>query len=361
MKKILFLLFISITAVAQTNWYLGNTDTLNYTPTDTIYRTGPVAISHGFKTTYNNKLLVTDKYNTVNNRAAYFSLNEPASEDIGLATIDTAESHNSLVASHYLNFESGKTFTDVHTSTAEFSLVRGMNDTLGFADGGHLNKTAVVKLSGRFEDNQRAYSNTDFDLINLRFFTSSTPGQLASITNFYGIRLEPFRGVNAGMITNGWGVSIEPTFLKNHFGGMVGIGTKTVTNPLTINAAANPIKATGVLSSNTDNFQLTIDDSGVFHKKLIKEDFADFATNTSSISLTDTVKLYIHKGADVVYSLPPASSRSGKIWKIVNLGTGTITFNIGYKEGNEIRTTLSNNAGDYTLELFSDGVDYIKL
>ncbi len=359
--KVIGLCIWSTSLLAQSAWLVvDSTATYSTNATDSIHRSGPVAISHAFTSPYSNKLLVTDKYSTINSRGVYLSTNEPFSGDIGLAQ-NIAESHNVIVANHYANFKSGINFTDVHTSTAEFNFIRGSNDNFGFDDGGSMNRAAVIKVAGNFLKNGKAYHNNDFDLINMRFFTSDSTDNLASISNFYALRLEDLRGINPDIIDNGWGIYIKPSILKNHFGGMVGIGTLSVTNALTVAAIADPIRVTGLQSSSTDTKLLSIDDAGVVHTAGTQQLNGNFVSVLGDTTLCDAYFFYLHKGPDALYTLPAASSRAGKTWKIVNIGTGTITFSQAFFEGNDLRNSLNNKSGNYAIELFSDGNSYISV
>lgn len=362
MKRLIFIMLISQFCLAQNNWKVVN-DPISYNSnaTDSVWRSGPVAISHSFISPFNNRLLVTEKYGSANSRAFYASLNEPGSGDIGLGTSESNESHNVMAVNHYANFQSEKTFSDVHTSTAEFNFFRGTRDLFGFDDGGHLNKAAVLKVAGNFGKNNKSYSNTEFDLINLRFFTSDSVANPATISNFYALRMEDFRGINTGMIDKGWGIFIKPTILNNYFGGKVGIGTQAVSHPLTIVAAGDPVKFVGLQNSTSDNQMISIDNDGVLHKKDTQQMNENFIIITGDVTLTENYFLYIHQGPEATYTLPAANTRTGKTWKIVNTGSGSIIFTLAYLEGSELRNTLLNKPGNYSIELFSDGTKYIAI
>lgn len=364
---IVMFVFSHVLMFGQSNWKKDSTVIFNNEDSSKVYRFGGVAISHAFISPYQNKLLVTDKYSPNDNRGLYVSLNEPridlASPDsttVGLAE-GVGESHNVFVANNYANFKTGTYFSDVHNSTAELNFVRGSKDILGFRDGGHLVKSSVLKVSGTFSNNQRAYKNTDFDLINLRFFTDPLSNNLAIIDNFYGLRLEDFRGVNASIIQKGWGVFIKPSILNNFFAGKVGIGTQDVTHKLTIEAVSDPLKITGLASQVAPDKVLTVNSAGEVYKSNLADQVHPFVISTSDLSLLDEVEIYIHKGPDAVYTLPAASTRTGKVWKISNVGTGTITLNIGFYDGDELRTTILNKAGANNFNIFSDGTDYISI
>lgn len=363
MKHILILLIcISFVATGQSTFYKDSTTTLSSLPSDTVYRTGSVAISHAFQSPFQNKLMVTSIYDSTNSRGAYFSLNEPYDSDsasVGLAT-KSLQSHNTLVANNYANFKDGMTFTDVHNSTVEFNYFRGISDAVGFRDGGDLAKAAVAKLAGNFNNNGRDYKTTDFDILNMRFFTGTDPNNTAEITNFYALRFEDFRGVNTDMITNAWGVFIKPTILNNYFGGKVGIGSTDVSHPLTVNASTDPVKIVG-LQSDAQHSLVSINADGVLKKQTMQDAHSSFLKTSLSTTLSDDYYLYIHEGGDVTYTLPLAGSRTGKTWKIVNIGTGSITLTQPFMEGDQARNTISNKAGAYSYELFSDGTQYIAI
>lgn len=350
-------------ANGQSTFYKDSTFVISTLPVDSVYRVGPVAISHIFPSAYQNRLLVTGVYDSTNNsRAAYFSLNEPVSSDttsVGLAT-QILESHNVLVANNYANFKDGMTFTDVHNSTVEFNYFRGTNDGLGFRDGGDIAKAAVMKIAGNFGNNGRDYKTNDFDLLNMRFFTSGVPSNSATIDNFYALRFEDFRGVNTAMIANGWGVYIKPALLKNFFGGMVGVGTSDVTHQLTVSAESDPVKLVGLVNAS-DNNLVTIGPDGILHKKTSQSLNSNFVNTTSNTTLTSDYYLYIHEGPNVTYTLPLASSRAGMTWRIVNIGSGSIVLSEPFYEGDQLRETIPNKSGAYSVELFSDGTKYIAI
>lgn len=369
MRFFLFFMIISSTLFAQNNWYLHNTTTNNATQTDTVYRHGAVAISHAFKSPFNNRLMVTGLYGEENARGQYISLNEPrfdigvfplSTSSVGLATSSDAN-FQGLTINNYANFQSGVTFTDVHNSSLEVNYQRGFADSLGFRDGGHLQRAATARFSGSFSNNDRAYQTDNFDLVNLRLFTDNDAGNTATIENFYALRMENIRGVNTDIITNGWGVFMQPTILKNHFGGFVGIGTTDVTNALTVSAIENPVKLTGLQTGNSENKILTIDNEGIVNKNSLHEIKSVFLNTGSNTMLSDNYEIYIHEGGDVTFTLPAANTRTGKSWKIVNIGTGIITTSLPFYEGNETRNTIINKSGAYSVTLFSDGTKYIAL
>ncbi|UBM60398.1 hypothetical protein LAG90_07040 [Marinilongibacter aquaticus] len=367
MRKLtlLFCLFGPI-CFAQ-NWFTVNTAVLNNNATDSVYRKGPVLISDYYTSTRNNHLGVISRYNNSNNRALYLSLNEPDnwfnddgdSTRVGLALADTS-THTTLVATHFANFYDSVNGTDVHNSTSEFGFVRGMSDLLGFRDGGRIKKAAVLKLTGTFAHNERAYSNEEFDLLNLRFFTDSDEGNPAEIDRFYGIRLEEFRGVNADIIQEGWGLYIKPASLKNYFAGNLGVGVENPSHKLTVSAVSDPVLLEGLVNESDNQF-LTVDETGEVHRKSEQSMNENFEIVYADAAPDDSKFLYIHKGGDATYTLPPAASRAGKTWRFVNVGTGTITFSEAYLEGDETRSQLLNKSGHYSLELFSDGSSYIAL
>lgn len=357
------LVFAPFLLKAQSTFYKENTSTLSSLPADSVYRTGSVAISDTFQTPQNNKLFVSAKYDSTSNKGAFFVLNPHLQSDDtsvpGLAEKVT-ESHITLVAQNFANFKDGVTFTDVHNSTAEFGFFRGITDNFGYRDGGDIAKAATLRLAGTFGNNGRDYKTTDFDLLNMRFFTSSTSNNTAKITNFYALRLEDFRGDSPGIITNGWGIYMQPAILKNFFGGMVGVGTNNVTNQLTVSASSDPVKIVG-LSAAQDKSLVGIDENGVLHRQSTQNLNSNFANTSSNTTLSDEFFLYIHEGPDATYTLPAANLRTGKTWKIVNIGTGQITLSQPFYEGDMLRNTILNKAGLYTVELFSDGVKYIAI
>lgn len=369
MRVLLISLFFPTIVFAQSNWYKYQSTLYNTNTTDTVYRTGSLALSHAFKSPYNNRLMVTSNYDTLSNRGQYISLNEPRydlevlpldSSTVGIATEPEAN-YQVLILNNYANFQSNKVFTDVHNTTFEANYKRGNSEELGFRDGGTLNKAATSRFSASFGNNARAYKTGDFDLINLRLFTATTPENQAQIENFYALRMEPIRGVNTRIIKNGWGIYIQPSILNNYFAGKVGIGTNTVSHALTVNSMADPMKLQGLRNGESNTEVLTIDSDGVVKKNGLGNVYNSFLNTIANTTLTDDYAIYVHSGGDAIYTLPPASSRTGKIWQIVNVGSGTITTSLGFYEGDTIRNTILNKSGAYSYRLFSDGNVYISL
>lgn len=354
------------TPADSTNWKLANSILFSRNDTTSIWRTGSVAISHAFRSAYNNRLLVTNKYNGSSTKVAYFSQNEPRldlypfpldSTTVGIATLPT-DSFQGVVINNYGNFKSGITFTDVHNSALEVNYSRGYPDSLGFRDGGNLQRGFVAKFAGSFSNNNRPYRTQNFDILNLRLFTDNNSDNQAIVDNFYVIRMENFRGNNANIIQNGWGIYMQPTQLKNYFGGNVGIGTTNVTNALTVHSTSDPLKLTGLQSTSSDSKLLSIDAWGVVHS--VEKNNRSFLITTSATTLSDTYELYIHKGGDATYTLPPPSSRTGKTWRIVNIGTGTITLSVPFYEGKDQRTQILNAPNAHSYEIFSTGTEYVS-
>jgi hypothetical protein len=361
-SALIMLFWSTVQGQVLSNWKTADTTLYNANDTANIWRSGGVAISPWIRNSHPSKLLVTNPYVGKNGRAAYLSMNEPdweggSAAKIGLAA-DTLSTYTGLVVNHYANFKQGVYFKDVHNSTLEGNFFRGMSDSLGFRDGGRLRNGYTARLAATFNSNGRPYVTDEFDVLNLRLFTGSLPDNSAEITHFYGIRFDFLRGVNPAIIKNGWGIYIVPSILKNYFGGNVGIGTNNVSHALTIQAAADPIKAAG-LQEASDKQLVTVDNNGVFHKKPAST--LEFQVTFNSTILSDDVQLYIHKGGAVTYTLPTPASRTGRSWKIVNIGTGTVTLSQPYYEGNALRTDILNVAGGYTREIFSDGTGYIAI
>jgi hypothetical protein len=367
-RFLVVIMLVSKFCLGQSNWK--KADSLNFfnnNDTSKIYRKGGVAISHAFLSPFQNKLLVTEKYYSINNRGAYFSLNEPRTD---LETADTTtvglanninESHNVLVANNFANFKQGLNFLDVHNSTAEFNFFRGSSNDAGFRDGGNLIKASVLKLAGNFNNNSKPYRNTEFDLLNLRFFTGNEALNPARINNFYAIRLEDFRGINPQIIENGWGLYIKPAILNNYFGGKLGIGTTNITHQLTIDAVSNPLKIGGLADGISSDKVLAVNAIGEVSKSNLADFSHSFISSSVGLILVDNVEIYIHKGGNVNYTLPSANTRTGKTWKITNIGSGTITTNIGFYEGDILRNTIINKSGANSFSIFSDGIDYIAI
>ncbi|TDB67885.1 hypothetical protein [Arundinibacter roseus] len=357
---------VSMGSWAQSNWKtVADTTLFNQNDTAKVWRSGAVSISQQYASPFNNMLLVTTKYDTLLSRGIYVGINEPRydlespdSTTVGLATESYANSQG-LIVNNYANYKSGMTFPDVHTTTSEFNFLRGFPDSLGFRDGGHISKVAAIRATGTFANNGRNYKTDAFDLINLRFFNSSTAGNMAEIENFYGLRLEDFRGVNPAIIKNGWGVYIAPNQLKNYFSGQVGIGTTVIAHALTVAAPADPVQLTGLTYGAEQEDVLTIDDKGVVHRRNSGQ--RSFLTTTDNTTLSPEIELYIHKGGDAVFEVPPAPTRAGQTWKIVNIGTGTITLSRGFFVGNSVRYTIPNDEKQYIHEIFSDGETYVAI
>lgn len=353
---------------AQSNWKKAVDSTqFNLNDTAKIARSGAVAISQQHSSPLKNMLLLSTRYDSLLSRGLYIGVNEPRydletsdSTTVGLMA-RPQDSAQGLIVNTYANFKTGMTFPDVHTSAGEFNLFRGFPDSLGYRDGGQVAKLATVKVSGTLGNNARPYQTTDFDLINLRLFTSNQPGNTAKIANFYGLRLEGFRGVNPGIIQNGWGIYIAPAQLKNYFSGSVGIGTTVIAHALTVASPADPIQVTGLQYGTDDADVLTVDAEGVIHKKSLPTARRDFVTTTGDTVLSPDIAMYLHRGGDAYFTLPPAAHRKGQSWRIVNVGSGTITLSEPFCVGNESRYLIGNTPGQYAYELFSDGEMYVCL
>jgi hypothetical protein len=63
----------------------------------------------------------------------------------------------------------------------------------------------------------------------------------------------------------------------------------------------------------------------------------------------------------VLYTLPVPNLRTGKIWRISNVGTGSIVLNLPFYEGDALRNTIPNKAGANSFQIFSDGENYIAI
>ena len=362
------LLGLPFGALAQSNWKKA-VDSTQYNLNDTakIVRSGAVAISQQHRHPLKNMLLVSARYDSLLSRGLFVGINEPRydldapdSTTVGLI-VRPQDSAQGLIVNNYANFKTGVTFPDVHTSVGEFNMFRGFPDTLGYRDGGHVAKLAALKVSGTFGHNARPYQTDDFDLINLRLFTSNDAGNPAKIENFYGLRLEGFRGVNPGIIQNGWGIYIAPAQLKNYFSGSVGIGTTVIAHALTVSSPTDPIQVTGLQYGADDADVLTVDAQGVLHKKSQPAAQREFVTTTGDTVLSSEVGLYIHKGGDACFTLPPPYQCRGKGWRIINLGSGTITLSEPFCVGSETRQQILNTQDQYSYELFSDGETYLSI
>ncbi len=362
------LLFLSSGIRAQSNWKTAEDSTqFNLNDTAKIWRSGAVSISQQHSSPLRNMVLVSTKYDSLLSRGMYVGVNEPRydletpdSTTVGMV-IRPKDSAQGLVVNNYANFKTGVDFPDVHTSVGEFNMFRGLPDTLGYRDGGNVAKLAAVKVSSTFGNNARPYRTEDFDFINLRLFTSNEAGNAAQIENFFGLRLEGFRGVNPNIIKNGWGIYIAPSQLKNYFSGQVGIGTTVIAHALTVSSPTDPIQVSGLQYSSDDSDVLTVDRQGVVHKKTLSSTRPIFITTLSDTTLSEEVSLYIHKGGDAFFTLPPASRRKGQSWHIVNLGSGVITLSEPYCVGNESRRHILNTPESYSCELFSDGEVYFSI
>jgi hypothetical protein len=55
-----------------------------------------------------------------------------------------------------------------------------------------------------------------------------------------------------------------------------------------------------------------------------------FFNSISNTPLSDTYAIYIHEGGDATYTLPDSITRSGKSWKIINIGRGSITTDLPF-------------------------------
>jgi hypothetical protein len=83
--------------------------------------------------------------------------------------------------------------------------------------------------------------------------TWSGAGSLATITNMFGLRLNPPSGENTtGLtITNNWGIFSGWSLAKNYFAGGVGIGTTTPTCIFDINGATMRIRNPSTIGATT--------------------------------------------------------------------------------------------------------------
>jgi hypothetical protein len=132
----------------------------------------------------------------------------------------------------------------------------------------------LLRLVGVFGNNERAYSNNQFDLLNLRFFTSQSDTNYSKIDNFYAVIMEELWGINYQIIDKGWRIYIKPTILNNYFGGKVGIGVELPTAALSIasDAYIKPIKFRWLKNDEvgSDLRLLSINNEGIVHAKSLQ-------------------------------------------------------------------------------------------
>jgi hypothetical protein len=120
-------------------------------------------------------------------------------------------------------------------------------------------------------------------------------GSMATITNMYGLRLNPpSGGTTTGLtITNNWGVYQEWGLSKNYFAGGVGIGTTSISNALDVlgNATISTslqvpqITNTGNITIDPSNTLLVLGDIETNGTIVLKD---NLITPTFTSTLTDT-------------------------------------------------------------------------
>jgi hypothetical protein len=113
-------------------------------------------------------------------------------------------------------------------------------------------------------------TNVIANITNYSFFENNTfwdanlsgAGSLATITNMFGLRLNPpSGGTTTGLtITNNWGIYSGWSLAKNYFAGGVGIGTTTINNALDVSGNAT-ISTSLRVPQITNTGNITIDPS----------------------------------------------------------------------------------------------------
>jgi len=116
---------------------------------------------------------------------------------------------------------------NANNANATYTITNSTSPSLLFL-GNATNVIANITNHSFFEN------NTDWDS------TWTGAGSLATITNMFGLRLNPpSGGTTTGLtITNNWGIYSGWSLAKNYFAGGVGIGTTSISNALDVSGNA---------------------------------------------------------------------------------------------------------------------------
>jgi hypothetical protein len=137
-------------------------------------------------------------------------------------------------------------------------------------------------------------------------------GSMATITNMYGLRLNPpFGGTTTGLtITNNWGIYSGWSSAKNYFAGNVGIGTTTINNALDVvgdatisNSLSCPLiqNTGGTIEINATQINLdatTIDLQNTSTTTSVANHTAEIKSTTNGLQSNTFLKVKLN-GADI--------------------------------------------------------------
>ncbi|RYY30671.1 MAG: hypothetical protein EOO04_04215 [Chitinophagaceae bacterium] len=85
-------------------------------------------------------------------------------------------------------------------------------------------------------------------------------------------------------------------------------------------------------------------------------------SGTGDYSITATDYVVINTGGAVVFTLPAATSCAGRIYRILNHGTGSITLSQAVRLSSALTgSVLSNAAGDNSVDIISDGTEWRRI
>lgn len=183
-------------------------------------------------------------------------------------------------------------------------------------------------------------ANSIVNITNHSFFSNNTnwncnltgAGSSATITNMFGLRLNPPSSSTGLTITNNWGVYSGWSLAKNYFAGGVGIGTTSISNALDLSGNA-------VISNN-----LTI--SGLIRQS------NNYFTTSQSLSATTSKYTNTFNGTSSTATLPLVDINSvGVAFLITNVNVSSLTVastssqNIYSSSGVASATTRSLNQG----------------
>ncbi len=137
-------------------------------------------------------------------------------------------------------------------------------------------------------------------------------------------------------------------------------------NPTTITTSSvNTLSIPGLQTGGAIDEVVTISAAGVLAKKTVSDIVRQsntLVTTGSDITLTGTNSIVIFTGVNAVFSLPLASTLPNKEFKVVNKGSGVITFSSNIKVGDNIEVRELEGLSDTnSLSFVSDGTDWVKL
>ncbi len=139
-----------------------------------------------------------------------------------------------------------------------------------------------------------------------------------------------------------------------------------LTSPTTITTSSvNTLSIPGLQTGGSVDELVTINSAGVLAKKTVSEivrQSNSLVTTASDIALTGANSIVIFTGVNATFSLPSASTLPNKEFKVVNKGSGVITFSSNIKAGDNVEVRELEGLSDTnSLSFVSDGTDWIKL